>query len=509
MTRVAIATTSELAADAAAEVADAGGNAVDCAAAAALLTMNTEPGVCALAGSAFVTVWPAAGKPVTIDGNVTVPGHGNKNSGRTDAGIQSVEMEYGGGVETLVGAASVAVPGSLAALDLATRKFGQLAWKELVAPSIRATRDGFELPSACAYYLQYSSEPIFSRSDDGFDALHDPAGSLLPAGSKIVVPHLADSLEAIAAEGSRSFYEGELARRISDHVQSNGGLMTLQDLQRYEPIVREALQVDINGWSIATNPPPAIGGAILCAMLLGFRDRIFSAWSESALQHLIEVQYATLSYRCNKLDLSENVRKDVEQLLSLAQSSELISRYASASTVHTSAVDGDGLACAITASSGYGSGEMPEGTGLWLNNCLGELELNRKGLDAGPVGSRLPSNMAPSVARNGDKVLAAGSPGADRITTALHQFLINFVEMDMSLADAIGHARMHLEVRGAEPVLAVEPGLALPELAMQVKRYPEKGMYFGGVGAALYDPARGFEVAADPRRAGGTVICNT
>ena len=106
-------------------------------------------------------------------------------------------------------------------------------------------------------------------------------------------------------------------------------------------------------------------------------------------------------------------------------------------------------------------------------------------------------------------MLAAGSPGADRITTALHQFLINFVEMDMSLADAVGHARMHLEVRGAEPVLAVEPGLALPELTMQVKRYPEKGMYFGGVGAALYDPARGFEVAADPRRAGGTVICNT
>ena len=511
MTRVAIATTSELAANAAAEIADAGGNAVDCAVAAALLTMNTEPGVCALAGSAFVTVWPATGDPVTIDGNVVVPGHGNGKSRRTDpdAGIQAVEMEYGGGVETLVGVASVAVPGSLAALDLATRRFGQLAWKELVGPSIRATRDGFALPSACQYYLQYSSKPIFSRSDDGFNALHDQTGKLLPAGSRIVVPHLAESLELIAAEGSRTFYEGELARRISDHVQSNGGLLTLQDLQRYQPIVRKALQVEINGWSIATNPPPAIGGAILCAMLCGFRDQVFETWSESALQHLIDVQYATLSYRCDKLDLSENVRKDVEQLLSLAHSNELTGRYASASTVHTSAVDGDGLACAITASSGYGSGEMPDGTGLWLNNCLGELELNRKGLDAGPVGSRLPSNMAPSVARNGDKLLAAGSPGADRITTALHQFLVNFVQMDMSLVDAVGHARMHLEVRGAEPVLAVEPGLALPSLTMQVKRYPEKGIYFGGVGAALYDPAHGFEVAADPRRAGGTVICNT
>ena len=509
MTSVAIATTSELAAEAAAEVADAGGNAVDCAVAAALLTMNTEPGVCALAGSAFVTVWPANGDPVAIDGNVTVPGHGNSRRSDPDAGIQAVEMEYGGGVETLVGVASVAVPGSLAALDLATRKYGQLAWDALVRPSIRATRDGFALPSACQYYLQYSGEPIFSRSDDGFKALHDGAGKLLPAGSRIVVPHLADSLELIATEGSRAFYEGELARRIADHVQSNGGLLTLQDLKRYEPIVRDALQVEINGWSIATNPPPAIGGAILCAMLFGFRDRQFEAWNKSALQHLIDVQLATLSYRCDKLDLSDDVQRDVAQLLSLAQSSELISRYASASTVHTSAVDGDGLACAITASSGYGSGEMPEGTGLWLNNCMGELELNRKGLDAGPVGSRLPSNMAPSVARNGDRLLAAGSPGADRITTALHQFLVNFVQMDMSLVDAVGHARMHMEVGGPEPVLAVEPGLDLPALTMRVKRYAEKGMYFGGVGAALYDPAHGFEVAADPRRAGGTVICNT
>ena len=112
-------------------------------------------------------------------------------------------------------------------------------------------------------------------------------------------------------------------------------------------------------------------------------------------------------------------------MLDSARSGQLLNRWTSASTVHTSAVDDNGIACAITASSGYGSGEMPAGTGLWLNNCLGELELNRRGLDAGPPGQRLPSNMAPTIARREGAVLAAGSPGADRITTALHQFFIN------------------------------------------------------------------------------------
>jgi gamma-glutamyltranspeptidase/glutathione hydrolase len=123
MPRVAVATTSQLAADAAAEVADAGGNAVDCAVAAAIFSVNTEPGVCALAGGAYVTVWPPDSDPITIDGNVTVPGKG-LTPGYTISGAVPVSMDYGGGIETLVGPGSIAVPGSLAALDRASQEFG-------------------------------------------------------------------------------------------------------------------------------------------------------------------------------------------------------------------------------------------------------------------------------------------------------------------------------------------------------------------------------------------------
>lgn len=508
MIRIAVATSSTLAAEAAAEVAEAGGNAVDCAVAAALLAMNTEPGVCALAGGAFVTIWPASGDAITIDGNVAVPGHGKRNVDKK-AAAESVTMEYGGGIRTLVGAASVAVPGSLAALDLAARDFGLVGWKILFAPSIRAARSGFPLPAACHHYLQYSGKPVFSRSKTGFQALHTEAGELRAAASNIVVPGLADSLELIANEGSRCFYTGELAQRLAQHVQAGGGLLSVDDLHDYKPIVRAALRMDINDWSIATNPPPAIGGTMLCAMLLSFLDKRFDEWNTAALQHLINVQHATLSYRADVLDVSDDVRNDAEALLTLARRGTLPGHFTSGSTVHTSVVDSFGLACAITASAGYGSGEMPQGTGLWLNNCMGELELNHRGLDAGPAGSRLPSNMAPTIARKGNKVLAVGSPGADRITTALHQFLINFVQMGMSLSEAVNQPRIHLELGGPDPVLAVEPGVQLPATSVRVKRFMEKGMYFGGVGAALYEPLQGFTVAADPRRVGGTFISST
>ena len=114
MTKVAIATTSQLAADGANEVALCGGNAVDCALAAALFTINTEPGVCALAGSAFVTIWGPGSDPVTIDGNVAIPGRGLPDAERGQ-GASSVTLDYGGGITTLAGPGSVAVPGSLAA----------------------------------------------------------------------------------------------------------------------------------------------------------------------------------------------------------------------------------------------------------------------------------------------------------------------------------------------------------------------------------------------------------
>ena len=507
MTKVAVATTSALAAEAAREIAANGGNAVDCALAAALFTINTEPGVCALAGSAFITVWIPGNDPITIDGNVAVPGRGLAISERGD-GASSVTIKYGGGITTLAGPGSVAIPGTLAAIENASKLFGKRPWSELFAPTIRATRDGFPLSSACHYYLGYSGECIFSRSDEGFFALHHADRSQRDSGSLIAVPHLADTLSAIADEGAKLFYEGELARAMTEHVRDGGGALTLDDLKHYEAIERPALTVDIGDWTIATNPPPSIGGAVLAAMLLACADLPHREWDSAALSTLIKVQRAALDYRKSRLDLADDVGAEAAKLLDSARCGQLLSRWTSASTVHTSAVDDNGIACAITASSGYGSGEMPAGTGLWLNNCLGELELNRRGLDAGPPGQRLPSNMAPTIARREGAVLAAGSPGADRITTALHQFFVNTLQLNMTLDDAIAHPRLHVDTSGEEDRLMAEAGLDLPEVDLPVTVMPELNMYFGGIGATLVEKGGDIQVTSDPRRAGGTVICD-
>jgi len=505
VTKVAVATTSQLAADAAAQVAAGGGNAVDCGLAAALLAMNTEPGVCALAGSAYITVWAPGRDPVTIDGNTAIPGIGLDVADRGH-GASSVTMDYGGGITTLVGAGSVAVPGSLAAVERAWQKFGRAKWRDLFAPTITATQNGFPLSAACHYYLGYSGESIFSRSDDGFFALHGDDHALRERGSLIVVPHLADSLNTIAAEGARVFYEGELAAAIATHVGESGGALTAADLAQYRAIERPSLTVDVGHWTIASNPPPAIGGSTLAAMLLACSDMPHREWHSESLARLIDVQRAVLDYRKQRLDLADDVEVTVAKLLESVRSGQLLTQWTSSSTVHTSAVDEDGLACAVTASSGYGSGEIAGGTGIWLNNCLGEIELNRHGLEAGPPGARLPSNMAPSVARSGDTILALGSPGADRITTAMHQFLVNHLQFSMPLEIAIAHPRVHVDTSGDHERLMAEPGLDLPAVDIPVHIMSKISMYFGGVAAARFDNNAGFDVAADPRRAGGTVI---
>ncbi|MEM7611807.1 MAG: gamma-glutamyltransferase [Pseudomonadota bacterium] len=511
MTQVAVATTSQVAADAAAQIVAEGGNAVDAALCASLLTMNTEPGVCALAGGAFVTIWPVDAAPVTFDGYVAVPGLAS--DGRVaNAGID-VSMQYGGGITTTIGAASVAVPGSLAAVSDAAAAFGNLPLAVLMQPSIDIARSGFPLSSACHHYLEYSGKPIFGRDPVSRRALHPNNDTLLDAGELVHLPGLADTLQAIADEGPALFYKGELGARISRHILDAGGVLTREDLASYQALRRDCLQISVGDWEVALNPPPAIGGTMLGALLLGM----------TADESLLPAMRASLQYRRRQLDFSTDLSRDCQLLLDSARTDgALLGNHVSGATVHTSAVDSDGMACAITASAGYGSGEMPAGTGLWLNNCLGELELNRRGLSAAPAGLRLPSNMAPTTARSRDQVLAIGSPGADRITSAMAQTLQQLLLRAEPLDAAISAPRLHVEValeadeasgHYAE-ILCTEPGALVEDNpGIKVRAFDTPSMYFGGVGAALAltcpDAAPVLSAAADPRRTGGVCVVGT
>jgi gamma-glutamyltranspeptidase/glutathione hydrolase len=225
-------------------------------------------------------------------------------------------------------------------------------------------------------------------------------------------------------------------------------------------------------------------------------------WTSADLAHLVVVQDAVLRHRLDHIDVAEDRTAAVQDLLDRIDAEDFAAVHTAPSTVHVSVVDTDGTACAVTASAGYGSGVMTPGTGLWLNNCLGEPELNRGGLHALPPGQRLPSNMAPTVGRRADgAVLAVGSPGADRITTALLQVLASLTTGGLSLQEAIDGARLHVRHVGDRAVVEYEEDLELPALDLPTQAHARHAMYFGGVGAALRETDGRLHAAADPRRA--------
>ncbi|TVP70306.1 MAG: gamma-glutamyltransferase [Leptolyngbya sp. LCM1.Bin17] len=508
MPTVTIAAGSQIAADAGAAIADQGGNAVDAALAATLVSMCTDLGVMAPGASGFIALWPPDQAPVVIDAYAEMPGRGLP-SVHLGQGAQEVFFDYGGRMSNLVGYGSVATPGIFAGLSLAATGYGRLPWSQVLAPAIHWVEQGFPLNGGAAEYLGYTHEAIFSWHPQSYRTLHHPDGTLLRQGETVHVPGLAHSLRLMAEQGVEAFYRGPIGQRIVAEIQANHGLLTAEDLAAYVAIPRSPLICQVGDWQIATNPAPAIGGACMAAMLLLLEqapetDWPKPEWNAAAVRQWVEVQRAVLTYRSHHLDGAADLPQAVSQLLDLSHQGNRQALLKSPSTIHISTVDTDGLACSITASAGYGSGVMVEGTGLWLNNSLGEMDLHPRGLHALSPGTRLVSNMAPTLARRADgTVMAIGSPGASRITTAVAQALWHVIKRGVDLPEAIATPRLHLEVFEAALRLAVEPGVPMPpDLDLPLATFPTLSMYFGGVQAALWQPHQGLTAAADARRTG-------
>lgn len=505
MRRVSIASASQLAADAGAVVADSGGNAVDSAIGAAICSMVSDPGIIAPGSGGFVTVWPQDADPVVIDAYAEMPGRGLPKE-RFGKGGREIVMTYGGRTSTIVGYGSVATPGAFAGLRLAWERYGEAPWEELFAPAIKAVEEGFPLSRAAAEYLGHSHELVFGWDPPSYDVIHHDNGRHLSAGDPVLIPDLAETLRALATEGVGTLYGGDLGAKIVASVEEHEGILTLRDLAEYEVVVRTPVSVDVDDWTIATNAPPAVGGATMAAMLLLMGATGFDLWQATNVARLVEVQEAVLAFRRSRLDELHDRGTEAARLLELAGRGDMASLLSAPSTAHTSTTDSDGLGCSITVSAGYGSGAMVAGTGMWLNNSLGEVELHSAGFHGVEPGVRLVSNMAPTVARSRHgAVLAIGSPGADRITTAVSSVLMNFMHLGMSLSDSVEHARLHTEIFEGTPTVSYEPGIDVSEVTgFDLRRFPDLSMYFGGVQAALWDPVAGFFESADSRRSGGT-----
>ena len=472
MATVIVAAGTPSAAQAGVEAAQGVGNAIDAAAAAAMASWVCEPGMTALGSAAIAIVAPAGGTPYLIDGLTAMPGLGG-HVGEPPGG-QQITMPYGPGVRTGVGPASIAVPGGLAAVELMQQRWGVCGWADAVAPAIRLAADGFPYPSVSATYLPISGEPIYDLTEGSRAIWRCADGQPRQLGARATLPMLAADLERIAAEGAALFYTGELGEQIGGWIVAHGGACGPEDLAAYRVGVREPVHVDSQGWTISTTD--TIGGSALIELLAGFARVGIGSQHESAA--LVEVMATALARRDDLL------------------------RNASASTTQISAVDEFGNACSITTSTGYGSGVVVPGTGIMLNNMLGELELLPNGPCVLKPGERLPSNMTPMIATRGAAAVALGAAGADRIAPSMAQAWRGIAARSEHPQAAVESPRFHVRTTPNGLTLDYEPGFAPTDITMPLSPYDAPHMYFGGVQVAMRTPDGTLAGGGDPRRGG-------
>ena len=493
-----VASGSQLAADGGAATARRGGNAVDAAIAAMFVSLATEPGIVGPGAGGYISIWAPGEDPIVIDAYVEMPGRGLRDE-ELGHGLHRVHLDYGGGVSTYVGYGSVGTPGGIAGLDMAWRLHGSADWADLLVPAIEAAAVGFPLPAAAAEYLEAARDLVYGWDPLSYESLHHGDGRPIEALETVRIPRLIESLEVLAAGGADEMYHGSIADHIVAGMKAHGGIVTAADLASYTPLQRHPIMIERSGWLIATNPAPAVGGATLAALLMlaDTEDPFSTEWNLAYMA----AQRDVFAYRGRHLGPFDDRKEAATELLESVRVGGGVPT-GSPSTTHTSATDSTGLACSITMSAGYGSGAMP--AGFWMNNALGEVELMGNDPHALVPGTRLISNMAPTVARHRDgSVLAIGSPGANRITTAIASTLLRYTDEAVSLQEAVDGPRLHVEVAD-EVAVSAEPGLDTGD--WERIDYPHHAMYFGGVQAASWHPDRGFEGAADPRRTGGLAI---
>jgi gamma-glutamyltranspeptidase/glutathione hydrolase len=500
--RGAIAAGHPLTAEVGAAVLAEGGNAVDACVAAGFASWVVESPLTGPGGGGFMLVHRARDRTTRLlDFFVAVPGLGR--GAKEAAEMESIDVDFDRETAQVfhIGPASCAVPGNAAGLEAAHRSYGSLRWRELVTPAVELARSGFELTRQQAY-LHAILDLILRHTPEGRRVYRRRA-----AGERLRLPDLADSLERIADRGARDLYEGELARAIVAHLRASGGVVSPADLRAYRVVRRRPLAVRFRRREVLTNPPPSSGG-VLIGYGLGLLDRLphEPAGSAEAVAVLAEVmreqssarqrRFAGDLYRgglAGKLLSSDSIRRAVARIQAVS------------STTHISVVDGAGNAASLSASAGSGSGVIVPGTGIHLNNMLGEYDLR------GPAraGARLTSMMAPSLVLERERPrLVVGSAGSVRLRGAILQAIVNVVDHGLGVGDAITAPRVHLEDRelhcegGADPAELDR----LEAMGYRLVRWRRRNLYFGGVSAVELLRDGSLAAAGDPRRGGHGIV---
>jgi gamma-glutamyltranspeptidase / glutathione hydrolase len=499
------------------DVLEKGGNAVDAAVAVGFALAVTLPRAGNIGGGGFMLVHLAQGNVnAAIDYRETAPAATTRDVflGPDQQADPAKSRDSGLGV---------GVPGTVAGLSLALRRFGsgKFTLAELVAPAARFAREGIPVKDDLLDSLQRGQNRL-ARWPSTTRIFLKPDGSLPAVGDRLVQPELANALEAIGREGPRAFYIGPIADRIVASVREAGGLMTRRDLEAYTPVIRDPVSGTYRGYQVVSIPPPSSGGVHLIEMLNileGYPSSLIGSRSPAALH--LELEAMKLAYADRALHLGDSDSVDVPlgHLISKSYAAELRGRIdethatpsrdirpgvmtpSGGNTTHFSVVDDAGNAVANTYSLNFnfGLGLVADGTGILLNNELDDFAAKPGAPNAfGLVGSaanapgprkRPLSSMTPTIVFKDDKpVLVTGAPGGSRIITTVLQVVLNTIDGHMPIGDAVSATRMHHQWFPdevvVEPFFPPEKVLGLVALGHRVKL----GALFGSAHSIAVGP---------------------
>jgi gamma-glutamyltranspeptidase/glutathione hydrolase len=484
--RGVVAAGHPLTAQAGARVLREGGNAVDAAVAAMLTSFAAEPLLTGLGAGGYMLVAGGGQDPSLLDFFVQAPTRAGDGS---EAALEAIDVSFGDAAQVFhIGPASCGVYGTPAGVCEAMRRWGTAPLEELAAPAARLAREGVVLNAGQAYVAKILAELLCSTPESA--ALWAPEGDVLREGEVLRNPELGEALVRLGEDGAEPFYRGDVAAAVCEWLRERGGSLGFEDLAGYRALERGPVRVAYRDREVLTNPPPSAGG-ILLAYALGLLHR---GPAPPTLAGVVQAMAAAQAERTP--EFVEGL--DAEGFLGRFLGARL------GATTHISVLDAGGRACSTTCTNGEGSGVVVPGTGMHLNNVMGEEDLNPLGFHRHPPGRRMPSMMAPSVVLHDQEVeLVLGSAGSNRIRSALLQTIVGVVDHGLDAHRAVDAPRVHFE----GGVLYAEPGIDLTGLQAtytQIVRFGAANLFFGGVQAVQRRGAR-LMGAGDPRRGGVAV----
>ena len=487
--------------NAAMEILKDGGNAFDAAVCAVFTAMTSEYTLTGACGGGVMLAYPKESEPIVFDFFVHTP----KKKSVKNLDFSRIAVNFGPASQFFyIGKGSVAVPGNTIGLLHIHSRLGSLPLSRILEPAIQTAKSGAIINNAHEYLFKIL-DPILSHTKAG-EILFKPNGKTIKAGERFKNPDFANYLEQIIIEGSKFLYHGDMTDKI-DVFMEDGGLLTKEDFSNYEVIERTPLKTDFNGKTIITNPMPSPGGTLI-AFALKIISRKFPGKEINnrlltLVMRLAQTARSEVISAKNKTDSLAEILSPIyfkrfldffDSEISLKPNKE---KLCSGSTTHMSIIDSQGSAASVTTTNGEGCGYIIPGTGIMINNMLGEEDLNPDGFHNWETTKRMETMMSPTIVI-GDfgPELVLGSGGSNRIRSAIKQVILNKFTKDMNLEEAIQAPRIHLE----ENIIHCESGINTAKLSFPwstIHHWHEKNLFFGGVNAVTPTNAVG-----DPRRSG-------